>query len=140
MFILPVSEIDFIANQDYTNFLWCSEIKSFLQPLLYIFERFPWSYIVYKDGSNCAAIVWSGNRSKCFLSCLVYKNVTVSQICSLIILFCSWMVFDPNYTPTVGLDSRPNCLSMKCMSMHDLPTPYMEVHVLWSPIMMYLNK
>ena len=57
----------------------------------------------------------------------IIKKITVSQICSFILLSPTVIIFAPNYTPIVTSCFCLNRWSINCSKRHDLPTPKNEL-------------
>lgn len=118
-----VCEVSFVADEHDDDTLIGGMLVGFFDPLAEIFKGGAAGDVVDEDGSDCAAIVGSGDGLVGFLTGLDSRSITVSHICNLMTLLLILIVLEPNSTPMVGSESTLKSLSMNCMSMQDLPTP-----------------
>ena len=132
LYFLTLVNIIFIPYDDYMNvFAWI--VLNFFDPTIKTLDWLRVGQIVQQQDSNCVFIVCACDCSKCLLACLLYGSLTVSQICSLIILFLIYSFLVANSTPIVGWLSSLEVFLMKVDRRVLLPTDE-------SPTKMYLNR
>lgn len=114
--------VTFVANEDEGE-RRRTVCLGFLEPLGNMNKAVAIADVVDHDGSNCVAVVPSGDGLKAFLPCLCVVWRTVSQICNLMLFSLILSILAPNSTPMVTSCFSRYRWSVYWSNMQDLPTP-----------------